>query len=361
MNRNKLRQLLPIFLAFFMALLGIMGPMGTGNFSWHLVKDQAVAGLYGEYWDHLLCMGLLGAAPVVVVLGYFLERVVHARKRWTQPKQPSEFATAEARKEFYLKELYDVKEQHSALPKSLYAMVATLLIGLFVMAVILVRLPAKTQAQRADLDLYESGKPAVYTGMLRQVERPVVDGYKQVPNDHYVYYQGENSTYFRCNKKLLSETNLMQEAYTVTYLPNSITILSITDGEGVVRTQGAKVELEVPEHCWKYGDLIVPICDQVEGYDQLSEGGQRAFDLLYSQVFSSRVAERKAPTRSFDLVQPISSQEFRQVLDLYEAAGCLERYRNFQYRTDDMGTVRTAYCQQIIHSDELNDVIYEME
>ncbi len=350
--KKRFMATLPFLLVLLMITVGMIAqesPM-EGLFL-RLGRAPAVAGLYGEYWGKTIGMWLLGAAPIVLFLSYLLDRIRSAAGERIKEEKPPEFAGVEERRAHYLNELSAQENRtRTRIPTVAYHLTIGILLALYAVLVIGMRLPDKVQAIREDLDRYEANDPAVYTGMLRQVDRPVVDGAKRVPDPYYVYYKGEESAYFRCARDLLSETQLMQEAYTVTYLPNSITVLSITDGEGVVRTEGAQIELPVPEHHWRYGDLAIPICDQVEGYEQLTFGGQRAFDLLYSQVFSGRVDRGEARTRSFELAEPIPAQEFRAVLDLYEASGCLERYPNFKYRTDDSGTVSVAYCQRIIRT-----------
>ena len=181
------------------------------------------------------------------------------------------------------------------------------------------------------------------------VERQLRNGARAVPDERFVYYDVTGDS-FRCAVTLLAQTQLMQSSYTVTYLPETGTILTITDAAGNVRTNGAEEELPIQEGCWMYGDLAVPICNQVEGYDDLSHEQQALFDLLYSQVFSGDVAAGKLPTRSFDLFYPLKKKEFNEVLELYEASVEPGQYPNHGYRTDDGRIVRRAYCYGIIHS-----------
>lgn len=351
MERKKLWTALPFFLGFVLMLAGLTARSWMVLLFQQFFPEPTVAGLYGEYWGNRACILLLAAAPAVVLAGFLLSRVGCALRTRGSGKAAPEFSSTEQRREHYLSQLYTREKHRPSVSWPVYALVCSGLIAVFVYGVIYTLLPQKTSALGQDLALYEAGTAPIYTGMLMQVDAPVVDGVKRIPDDYYVYYQGEER-YFRCAQSLLTEKNLMQEAYTVSYLPNSITILSITDQAGLVRTDHAEVKLSAPEHSWLYGDLIVPICDQVPGYETLSEDGQRAFDLLYSQVFSSRVASREAKTRSFTLPEPLHKDEFKKVLALYEQSGCLERYPDFMYRTDDGRIVRVAYCQAIYHSGE---------
>lgn len=119
-------------------------------------------------------------------------------------------------------------------------------------------------------------------------------------------------TLFGVFASLLSQTNLMRPSYTVTYLPQTGTILTITDAEGNLRTAGADAPLDTPQGCWMYGDLAVPICSNVEGYDNLTLGQKALFDLMYSEVLSKGVAAGEIPTRRFDLPYPLKKKSSKQ-------------------------------------------------
>lgn len=213
-----------------------------------------------------------------------------------------------------------------------------------------IRLNGKIEKTGRDLELYRAGTPALYVGPLLLVDRPVRDGAKQIPDERYVYYHSATEGDLQCAVTLIAEKQLMQPSYRVEYLPETGTILSITDMAGRLRTGGEGMELPTPVGCWLYGDLAVPICDEVEGYDTLSREQKALFDLLYSQVLSGDVAAGNLPTRSFDLPYELKKAEFNQVLELYEASVGKDDYPNHGYRTDDGRIVRRAYCYGIIHS-----------
>lgn len=89
---------------------------------------------------------------------------------------------------------------------------------------------------------------------LLLVDRQFRDGFRRLPDERFVYYDTSDGS-LRCAASLLSQPHLMQESYTVSYLPETGTILTITDAKGNLRTAGTADELPVPEGCWMYGDL----------------------------------------------------------------------------------------------------------
>ena len=181
---------------------------------------------------------------------------------------------------------------------------------------------------------------------MRQI--PTRCGWTTCPTASWYYDSAGGS--LRCAVTLLSLTQLTQLSYTVTYLPETGTILTITDAAGNVRTSGMEPDLTAPEGCWMYGDLAVPVCDQVEGYETLSPEQQALFDLMYSQVLSGGVAAGRQRVRSFDLPYPLKKDEFNAVVELYEASIEPGQYPNHCYRTDDGRIVRRASCNGIIHT-----------
>lgn len=317
---------------------------------WQFGSDPAVAILQGEHWGRVISVVLLTVSPFVPVVCFVLEQVSLRRaKRQRESAQPPEFATREERRVFYLNELDRERKAPHGTPWIAYAALCGLAVFLFSSGVLRIALPQKIEETGRDLELYHSGQPAVYEGPLLLVERQLRNGARAVPDERFVYYDSaENS--LRCAATLLSQTQLMQASYTVTYLPGTGTILTITDADGNLRTAGAEMELPTPEGCWLYGDLAVPICDQVEGYGALSPEQRALFDLMYSQVLSGEVAAGELPTRSFDLPYPLKKDEFNAVLELYEASVEPRQYPDHGYRTDDGRIVRRAYCYGIIHT-----------
>ncbi len=342
--------MLVLLLFLLVPTCALSAPYALEAVFWEAGKDPAVAVLQGEYWGQIVQMILLGTAPFVPLVASFAEHVcLHRAMRRQETARPPEFATEEERRAFYLKELESEHQVVGGSPRIVYSTLCGMGVSLFALFVIGMRLPQKIEAIGRDLAMYQAGEPAVYEGPLLLVERQLRDGARQVPDERFVYYDVAEDS-FRCAVTLIAQTRLMQSSYTVTYLPETGTILTITDAAGNVRTNGSEEALPIPEGCWMYGDLAVPVCDQVEGYDILSHEQRALFDLLYSQVFSGDVAAGKLPTRSFDLPYPLKKAEFNEVLELYEASIGPGQYPHHGYRTDDGRIVRRAYCYGIIHS-----------
>lgn len=350
-RRNWIWLLAAFLLSLALPLSALFAPEGAKALFWRFGPDPAVAVLQGEHWGRIAQEVLLAIAPFVPVLMFCMERTaLHRAKRLREHSEPPEFASEEERRSFYLRELNRERQAERGTPWIAYSALCGLGVLLFALLVIQMGLPRKIEETGRDLAQYRAGEFAVYVGALRQVERPVRDGVKQIPDERFVYYQSETGS-LRCAVSLLPQPMLMQPSYTALYLPETGTVLSITDSAGNLRTGGAELEIPTPEGCWMYGDLAVPICNGVPGYETLSPEQQALFDLLYSQVFSGRVASGEVPTRSFDLPYPLEKEEFNAVLALYDASVTKEQYPNHGYRTDDGRIVRVAYCYGIIHLD----------
>ena len=97
------------------------------------------------------------------------------------------------------------------------------------------------------------------------------------------------------------------------------------------------------------GDLAVPLCDQVEGYEDLSIEQRALFDLMYSEVPSGGVAAGRQRVQSFDLPYPLIEDEYNAVQELYEASIAPGQHPNHCCRTDNGRIVRRAYCSGMIH------------
>lgn len=342
--------ILAFLLTFLMPACALSAPSVMEELLWLFGSNPAVDVLQGEYLGSVMQACLLTAAPFVPVVCFILDKVgAHWAQRQRETSRPPEFASQEERREFYLKELHQEQQASHGTPWIVYAILCGLSVFLFGTLVLGFALPRHIQEYKRDLDAYRAGQPTIYEGPLQQVERQLRNGVREVPDARFVYYDSaENS--LRCAVSLISQTQLMQESYTVAYLPETGTIVSITDADGNLRTAGSDVELPTPPGCWMYGDLAVPICDQVSGYSNLTKEQQALFDLLYSEVLSGGVAAGKIPTRSFDLPYPLKKAEFNAVLDLYESWVSPEQSYTHGYRTDDGRIVRQAYCYGITYA-----------
>ena len=307
---------------------------------WRFGSDPAVAVLRGEHWGLIVRMGLLTAAPFVPVVCFILERIgVRRAKRQWESAQPPEFATQEERRDFYRKELSGQRKAPGGTPWIAYAALCGAAVFLFGTEVLRAALPQEIGELGRDLELYQSGQAEVYQGPLLLVERQLRRGARELPDERFVYYDTAGGGSLRCAATLLSYTQLNQLSYTVTYLPETGTILTITDREGNERTSGMEVDLTPPEGCWMYGDLAVPVCDGVEGYEALTKEQRALFDLMYAQVLSGDVAAGRQNVRSFDLPYPLNESSIGP-----------GQYPDHCYWTDDGRIVRRASCNRIIHT-----------
>ncbi len=318
---------------------------------WQLGRDPAVAVLQGEHWGLIARMVLLTAPLFVPVVCFLLEQVgVRRAKRQWESAQPPEFATQDERRAFYLNELNGQRRAPRGTPWIVYAALCGVAVFLFGTEVLRAALPQKIGETGRDLELYQSGQPQVYEGSLLQVERQLRKGARALPDERFVYYDIAGGGSLRCAAALLAYTQLTQPSYTVTYLPETGTILTITDSAGNERTAGVEPDLTPPEGCWMYGDQAVPVCDGVEGYGALSKEQRALFDLLYSQVLSGEVAAGRQNVRSFDLPYPLKKGEYNAVVELYEASIEPGQYPDHCYWTDDGRIVRRASCNRIVHT-----------
>lgn len=348
--KRKKWPILALVLAIALPVCALGAPFAMKALVWRLGRDPAVAVLQGEHWGLMIRGALLTVSPFVPVACFFLEQigVRRARRKWERA-QPPEFATKEERRAFYLNELNGQRQAPRGTPWIAYAALCGLAVFLFGNEVLRAALPQEIEEAGRDLELYQSGQPAVYEGPLLQVERQLRKGARELPDERFVYYDTAEDS-LRCAATLLSHTQLTQLSYTVTYLPETGTILTIIDADGNERTSGMEVDLTPPEGCWMYGDLAVPICDEVEGYAALSMEQQALFDLMYSQVLSGDVAAGRQRVRPFDLPYPLKKDEYNAVVELYEASVAPGQYPDHCYWTDDGRIVRRASCNRIIHT-----------
>ena len=351
MNRKRRWLLYALFMAVLLPACAFGASSVLETLFWKIGSDPAVAVLQGEHWGRVICAVLLTVSPFIPVMCFILEQIGVRRAKWqAQHDQPPEFASQDQRKEFYQNALKKEQQASNGTPWIVYAILCGVAVLVFGNAVLRSGLRSQIAETGSDLEAYRNGQPAIYEGPLLLTDRQLRDGIRQLPDARFVYYDGSDCS-FRCAVSLLSQTNLMQPSYTVTYLPETGTILSITDDAGNLRTAGQDVALHAPQGCWLYGDLVVSICTEVEGYADLTAGQQALFDLLYSEVLSEGVAAGEIPTRSFDLPYPLEKEEFNEVLELYEASVASEQRPTHGYRTDDGRIVRQAYCYGITYAD----------
>lgn len=254
MKRKRIWPMLALLLTVFL-LLGAFGITALLEaLFWKIGKDPAVAVLQGTHWGRMVCAVLLTLTPFVPVVCYILEQIgVRRAKLQLKHNQPAEFATQEERKSFYLHDLKTEQHLSHGTPWIFYAALCGMAVLVFGGAVLRADLFRQIAQTKRDLAAYQTGQPTIYQGPLLLADRQLRDGIRKLPDERFVYYDGSDCS-FRCAATLLSETNLMQPSYTVAYLPETGTILSITDAAGNLRTAGEAVAIQTPQGCWLYGD-----------------------------------------------------------------------------------------------------------
>lgn len=349
MKKKRIWPLLALLSTALLPLCAFGMPFVMEELFWIIGSDPAVSVLQGEHWGGIIRAALLTAAPFIPVICFVLERIGVRRAEWQlEQKQPPAFAALDERKEFYLNELKNERQASNAAPWIIYAALCGAAVLVFGGAVLRSGLLRQIAETGSDLETYRNGQPTIYEGPLLLTDRQLRDGIRQLPDERFVYYDASNAS-FRCAATLLSQTNLMQLSYTVAYLPETGTILTITDAAGNLRTAGTDAALCAPPGCWMYGDLAVPICSDAAGYSDLTSEQKALFDLMYSEVLSESVAAGEIPTRRFDLPYPLDKDAFKAVLALYEASVSPQQHPTHGYRTDDGRIVRQAYCYGITY------------
>ena len=105
-----------------------------------------------------------------------------------------------------------------------------------------------------------------------------------------------------------------------------------------------------PDGTWLYEGLKIKSQTDIYGYDYLTEGGQKVFDLMYGEYFSGEIISGEKGTQNFKLPEPIFYEEYKRVLMLYNAATLRYNRPRFRYDTNDKpqwthsDTVETVYA-----------------
>ena len=104
--------LLAFLLTFTLPAAALCAPELLEALWWRFGSDPAVSVLRGEYWGRIICGVLLTAMPFVPLACFLLERAALRRaRRRRESVKPPEFATAEERRAFYLRQLEEEDPQ----------------------------------------------------------------------------------------------------------------------------------------------------------------------------------------------------------------------------------------------------------
>lgn len=215
-----------------------------------------------------------------------------------------------------------------------------------------------------DWQAYTDDKLETYEGTLLNTKSPVIDRIQIITEDKYGYFQGEQ-TAFRYYPGYCIKPQLLQESYRITYTPKLHILVSLTDANGKDRlalnnadiakqqeTYRQYLQQEKEKYAntgiWEIGDIIVPKNPQIHGYDQLTEGQQKDFDLLYSDFMQKDVEG----VRVFYLPAPLEKKEFEEINALYDCNNKYDAFQQYTYKTDDGSIVEKAYVSRTIYSEE---------
>ncbi|MCD7948344.1 MAG: hypothetical protein LUG13_08695 [Oscillospiraceae bacterium] len=165
---------------------GAAAPTLLENLWYSNGKEVAVSIIQGEYYGLVCRQVLYAGAPVFVVVCFFVEQM----NRWQANKKddhetPPEFDTQAEHEAFYLAQLKRKRERSATVPWIAYLVLCGLTIMFCSFYVITTNLTDDIAELRADMEDYRAGEPAVYVGVLRQVERPIKNGFKAIADPRY--------------------------------------------------------------------------------------------------------------------------------------------------------------------------------
>lgn len=219
------------------------------------------------------------------------------------------------------------------------------------------------QAMR-DWQAYTGGSLETYEGTLINTKSPVINRIQILTEKKYGYFQGEETAY-RYYPGFCIEPNLQQQSYRITYTPNLHILVSLSDADGNDRLALSKEDIEKQQELyekylqkerekyadtgiWEVGDITFPKNPQIYGYDLLTEGQQKDFDLLYSELMQKDVEG----TRVFNLPVPLKKKEFQEINALYDCNNKYDAFQAYTYKTNDGELVEKAYVSRTIYSEE---------
>lgn len=310
------------------------------------VQNPIAAQLYAEYLSSAAALVLVIAPAVVMGFYYIYSSFVGSSiDRSALIKESQAFSEQDRQDQYNTQyEEYNLKQavrRKSQIALSIFLAIQLVIIGrVFFFSDI----PQERARLSEDITHFANNEFSVYEGPIHY------SNYAEPKLFRYYSFSFKN-TKFRCPKAILASTELLQGSYLVEYLPKTMTIVSITNMDGLVLTGTDREDLQqtdVPDGYWLYGDLTVRRCDEIYGYNQLSEAAQKAFDLMYGEYYSQGVLQGELPTQSFTLPESLTASETRQVFSLYKAATFHYNRPQFRYDTNDTGPVKKLYAGGMI-------------
>ncbi|MDR1192844.1 MAG: hypothetical protein LBK98_01550 [Peptococcaceae bacterium] len=334
-------------------------------------RASVLARLEIDLYSRYAFFALLALPLLATLLFYAGALIIVPRREAAEMTRPSASPDKEERRRIYQEQylLYTWRQETRWLTRVFYLVLLTAQLGLIVYNVFFTDARREAAWIYDDLNLLRAGDLSVYEGEFQPTDRPIHNtyGYAMIPDGEFYYFTSDAGT-LRCLRNTLAFDRLARPAYRVEYLPNTYTVVSITNDDGVLLTgPDVTLDLRPPGGTWLYGDLIVQSQPEVYGYGLLSEGGQKAFDLMYGEYYSQAVALGKEDIHSFSLAQPITKEEYYRVLSLYEAATARYSRPPWRYDTNDTypnvnnnrgkdaglnaGLIKTVYAGGVSYSD----------
>lgn len=263
--------------------------------------------------------------------------------------------------------IFDKERTFHQVMMAIYFLFAMISVGGFAGYVLMTNDEVHGIEAMRDWQAYTGGGLETYEGTLIHTESPVIDQIQIVTEKKYGYFQGEQTAY-RYYPGFCIEPNLRQQSYRITYTPNLHILVSLSDANGNDRLALNKADIGKQQEMyekylqkekekyanadvWEAGDIIFPKNPQVHGYDRLTEGQQKDFDLLYSELMQKDVET----TRVFYLPVPLKRKEFQEIKDLYDRNNKHDGFPAYTYMTNDGELVEKAYVSRIIYSEEADD------
>lgn len=327
-------------------------------------KEHVAAYIKNELYSNVSYLLFLLLIPAVCLLLYIKKLIETPIREKSELLRIIDLPDAEERRKIYLNKykLYTERKSLGWQTHVFFYVLLAIELTLVAQGIFFSSSLRETALLYSDLSLLRSGNVSIYEGKFLPTDRPLHNtyGYVIVPDKDYYYFSTDIGT-FRCVKRNLISNELMQSSYRVEYLPGTYTVVSITNTDGVILTgTDGSIIPDIPEGYWIYGDMIIKSCTEVYGYDLLTKEGQMAFDLIYGEYYSSAVALGDESTHSFYLPEPITKDEYRRVLSLYNAATYHRKGRQpWRYDTNDTDPIKKIYAGGIIS--DTNSQYFEMQ
>ena len=209
-------------------------------------------------------------------------------------------------------------------------------------------------SSKKDIELFNQSSYSEYTGSL------FLDAQQTNDKNGYYYIDATNETY-RIPTEIYSGDQLLQNTYTIRFLPNTNTIVELYDSD-MVKHSGSDIfnHPGVDSSHWQYEDLLIKRNDDVYGYESLSDAGQKAFDLIYGEYFYTPSLKGKY---TFNLPESINFDEYVKVLELYWTNNIYYDSNDYRYSTDSTSknNISSFYITELENDESIEKYMQEVD